>query len=222
MAEHAVLRVLVYYWAVIVAALNPATSERLRGLASNASHHELSDRDRAEISDRIEELLIEELPADHPARVELRSHDTLLYADGGEAAPTSEVDLLAALSARLIAEPDDPNELLLEVERRLLAEPALSKAAVRSAGQDPAQPNLVRLAHPDGTVVLPAFQFDPDVRPHPVVLQVNETLNADGDPWGVASWWLGKHSWLAAKPAELIGQDQDDKLLTAARAERED
>ncbi|GAB3408124.1 hypothetical protein [Flindersiella endophytica] len=222
MSEHAVLRVLAEHWPEIVAAVSPNAVEpiRARAWALASPSPDLSERDRAEICDQIEELLIVELAEDHPARVALRRLDSLLYSHGGQVDP--ELDLEAALNARLIAEADDPNELLREVEQRLLAEPALSAEDVRSAEVDPDQPNLIRLTRPDGTVVLPRFQFDLMVQPHPIVLAVNETLKADGDPWGVASWWLGRHSWLDAKPADLLDQDQDAKLLTAARAERED
>lgn len=71
----------------------------------------------------------------------------------------------------------------------------------------------------DGTIVglkignrylYPAFQFDQEraeVRPH--VAHVNTMLEAAGDPWGVASWWLTPSSRLPAgtSPAELAVHD---------------
>ena len=54
----------------------------------------------------------------------------------------------------------------------------------------------------------PEFQFDParsDV--YEVVRSVNETLDAVGDPWGVASWWFSSHAGLGARPVDLVGTD---------------
>ena len=43
----------------------------------------------------------------------------------------------------------------------------------------------------NGSYQYPAFQFDHhEGRVRPIVAKVNVQLNAAGDPWGVASWWL--------------------------------
>lgn len=67
----------------------------------------------------------------------------------------------------------------------------------------------------------PAFQFDLDRRQVPaVVADVNELLDAGGDPWGVASWWISANPRLGGRaPRDLIGKRQESDLLVLARAE---
>ncbi|MFD3889951.1 hypothetical protein [Streptomyces microflavus] len=88
---------------------------------------------------------------------------------------------------------------------------------VLSGGSE--HPALIRLTDREGTVRLPAFQFDAAGRPHPIVLEINKLLGADSDPWGTADWWLGTHPLLGKAPAKALGTVTDDTLLTAARAE---
>ncbi|WP_228979620.1 hypothetical protein [Streptomyces sp. DH12] len=104
------------------------------------------------------------------------------------------------------------------VRDRLLAVPALSEDAVRERGGDPSAPGLVRLRGAGGAVRLPCFQFAGGALPWPVVPEVNRLLDADGDPWAVADWWLSGNAWLAAPPAALLGTGRDGALLGAARA----
>ena len=68
----------------------------------------------------------------------------------------------------------------------------------------------------------PAFQFDPERRDVYVeVRAVNERLEAAGDPWGVASWWISRHARLDARPADLVGTDRADDLIAVADAATE-
>ena len=70
-----------------------------------------------------------------------------------------------------------------------------------------------------GGYLYPAFQFDAERRDvFPEVRTVNERLDAAGDPWGVASWWISAHDRLGARPADLIGTDRAGDLLKAADA----
>jgi hypothetical protein len=94
------------------------------------------------------------------------------------------------------------------------AEAALLAAPMRTGGV-PAEDHLIRLG-PDRT---PAFQFDGAGRPVPVVLEINRLLDAQGDPWGVADWWLCANLWLDGVPAELLGNVDDRILVMAAEAE---
>ncbi|MBZ3901909.1 DUF3168 domain-containing protein [Streptomyces griseiscabiei] len=106
---------------------------------------------------------------------------------------------------------------------RLLAEPALTAGELAEHfGSRPDQPDLIRLPAAGGPARLPAFQFDADGHPRPVVLTVNALLGAAADPWGVADWWLGPNPWLDAAPATLLGAGLDDQLLAAARVVGED
>lgn len=100
------------------------------------------------------------------------------------------------------------------VRERLLAAPAL--AAPPQDGPDPYDARLVRLRGAGGTVLLPAFQFRSPPRPWPVVLAVNEALDAASDPWGAADWWLSPNAWLAAAPASLLGSAREAELPLVA------
>lgn len=65
--------------------------------------------------------------------------------------------------------------------------------------------------------LFPEFQFDPRRRDvHPAVRVVNETLDAAGDPWGVASWWFSQHAGLGARPADLVSQHVPAGSVTGA------
>lgn len=66
--------------------------------------------------------------------------------------------------------------------------------------------------------VFPAFQFDVAGRClNPVVAQVNEELDALGDPWGVGSWWVSPHARLGGvAPCALVGTDREKDLLVLA------
>ena len=67
--------------------------------------------------------------------------------------------------------------------------------------------------------LFPAFQFDAarrDVTPE--VRTVNEQLDAAGDPWGVASWWISRNDRLGARPRDLVGTERADELAEAAGA----
>ncbi|MEU3661465.1 DUF3168 domain-containing protein [Streptomyces sp. NPDC032940] len=121
------------------------------------------------------------------------------------------------------AVPDQEAGTLRSARDRILEEPALTADDLRDVfGVDPAEPELIRLRPGEGPEVLPAFQFDGEGRPRPLVLTVNGLLGAAGDPWGVADWWLGPNLWLDAVPATLLGAGLDDQLLAAARAVGED
>ena len=76
------------------------------------------------------------------------------------------------------------------VRERLLAAPAVDGDTVLRAGGDPYAPGLVRLRGEGGALRLPAFQFSEGTLPWLTVLEVNEVLRADTDPWGAADWWL--------------------------------
>lgn len=79
---------------------------------------------------------------------------------------------------------------------------------------------LVGLSH-GGKVWYPSFQFDVrrgQVRP--VVREVNESLDAAADPWGVASWWATPAGRRRDRrsPADLAVAGEDDDVRGLARA----
>jgi hypothetical protein len=69
----------------------------------------------------------------------------------------------------------------------------------------------------------PAFQFDVGrKRVIPVVERVNKLLEANKDPWGVASWWTTPSERLNGRcPHELLGSIDEQKIEDLARAELE-
>lgn len=71
----------------------------------------------------------------------------------------------------------------------------------------------------DRGYLYPAFQIDVGRREvYPEVRQVNETLGAAEDPWGVASWWLSTNDRVGARPADLVGSPRAEELIHAAKA----
>jgi hypothetical protein len=66
----------------------------------------------------------------------------------------------------------------------------------------------------------PVFQFDLlERRLWPVVATVNQTLDAQNDPWAVASWWISKNpgvGWHA--PMDLVGTPKQEDILAVATA----
>jgi len=77
-----------------------------------------------------------------------------------------------------------PGEALGPAEQRLLEAPAYSAAEVRYRGEDPDQPQLIRLVREDSGVQLPAFQCDASGRAIPVVLAANPTTGRRRGPLG--------------------------------------
>ena len=76
------------------------------------------------------------------------------------------------------------------------------------------------LGLPSGNGFLyPAFQFDALRRGvFPEVIEANELLDAAGDPWGAASWWMGGNARLAERPVECVGTERAADLIEAAGA----
>ena len=116
-----------------------------------------------------------------------------------------------------------------EAIRTVWQEPMLTPGvAAESLGAKPTNREKVRrlrgrsvllgLPH-DHAFLYPAFQFD--VRRRSVFAEVetvNRMLNAADDPWGVASWWIGQHDRLDARPMDLVGHGRVDDLVVVAEA----
>ena len=162
---------------------------------------------------------------------------------GAEARIHSLLALLAnqhELARRLGGE---PRHVLDEHERALLLQAQVEGEALRAIWDEPMiesrdaalalgarRENRERvrryrerswlLGLPSGRGYLfPAFQFDaarrdivPDVR------AVNERLDAAGDPWGVASWWISRNDRLEARPRDLVGTERAGELAAVASA----
>ena len=133
---------------------------------------------------------------------------------------------------RLAAEPTD---LALRTQARcaaldveMLTSAAVAQAlGMRGTNQREAAGRLRRtgalLGLPDAGshgYLYPAFQVDPVAqRVHPVVTAVNRVLDAAGDPWGVASWWVSPTPRLdGSSPAALVGSEIEGDLLVMVGA----
>ncbi|ANW19131.1 hypothetical protein [Streptomyces clavuligerus] len=144
---------------------------------------------------------------------------------GAAAGVLPDADELAAL-VRLLDSVEWPQlapasaNLFWEARNALLSAPSRGADALdRESADDPAAAGLIRLTGPGGSPRYPEFQFDTGTGgPLPVVQKINRMILADQDPWGAASWWLGRNPWLDGTPAELLGRVPDETLTAAARA----
>jgi hypothetical protein len=167
-------------------------------------------------------LLIVRLPSGHPVREAIASQSRLAGPATASAEVARALRALPGISAALsLADPPAASGSQA-AQQRLLEAPALTFEQVRERGGDPDRDDLIRLSPGVGPVRLPAFQFDAEGRPLPVVSAINTLLRAAEDPWGVADWWLGANAWLGAVPADLLGRVDDDVLARAAMAELPD
>ena len=162
---------------------------------------------------------------------------------GDEARVRSLLELLASQHELARQLGGEPRRVLDEQERVLLLQAQIEGEALRAIWDEPAleprdaamalgarRENRERvrryrerswlLGLPSGRGYrYPAFQFDTSRRDvAPEVRAVNEQLDAAGDPWGVASWWVSRNDRLAARPLELVGTERAGELAAAARA----
>jgi hypothetical protein len=221
------VRVWAAHWTDVSARLSGDT---LRYLIDLAGQLRLASADQAAaIAETIGRVLDQVLPGDdqvlpgddHPVRQALDAPDTR---------GTTVIEDWQEVAAELLRQAEDPDlagdvprapsaaEVRFWTSRFLLAESALSEDELEVRGQSPGDRDLIRLERHDGGEQWPAFQFGADGAPLSLVRIVNRLLDADGDPWGAADWWLGHNQWLDGVPARLLGQLPDDLLLEAARA----
>lgn len=68
-----------------------------------------------------------------------------------------------------------------------------------------------------GRLVYPAFQFDAQGRPRPIIADVLATLGKGVGPWQVALWFTSPNGWLDdARPIDRLA-DAGDSVLRAAQ-----
>ena len=183
--------------------------------------YELDGADQEEAKAQIADLLEQTLPGEHPViqalfEGDLSESTTLDW-------PQVTDELRQAVEAALAVPVPDaearPGEAILRrVADRVLQATALTADEVRAQGGDPDDPALIKLVPPGGRPQWPAFQFDPDGGPRPVIRAVNNLLDASADPVAAADWWLSRNSWLGDRPSSLIGRVPDEHLVRAARA----
>jgi hypothetical protein len=82
---------------------------------------------------------------------------------------------------------------------------------------------LLGIPHKKNRFLYPAFQLEVGrARVRPIVVEVNRLLDALGDPWGVASWWITPSERLGdLSPRELLDTAEEDAIVQLARAELE-
>jgi hypothetical protein len=211
MAVEDAIRALRDHWDDVVSRLDVQRRQGLRDLVA-----ELGGPRHQQVAAELADLLVEELPPDHPVRRALAEGDLLAPP------PTPDWAGLRVSLEALDWRPGDGagagGPVLDFVLDRLLRAPALTEDEVRRRGADPADPDLIRLDRRDGGRQWPQFQFAPGGGPVAVVRVVNDLLDAAGDPVGAADWWLSRNAWLNGQPSELIGVVPDDHLVRAARA----
>ena len=211
MAIEDAINALPEHWDDVLAQLGPEQAAELTALAEM-----LDGADHKQAVTRIVGLLVAGLPARHPVRRALAGG--YMFAPGG-IDPAAVAALRRRVTVSVPGQVPTAAEILRAVTGRLLAAPAYSEQEVRQYGADPEDPVLIRLPRPDGGHQWPAFQFAPGhTGALPVVRLINAMLGAAADPVGVADWWLSSNGWLNAQPSLLLGHDDDDRLLSAARA----
>jgi len=211
------VRALQVHWQTVRDALEPEDQQRLQALLDG-----IGELDERRALSELEYLLTgADLPADHEVMRLLlgrtRSAGTR-QAESPEAIRAAFEQLVAALR------PDAPDVVGVPTEavtaatvrRRLAGVPAYGPEDVA----EPAAPELIRL-RVDGRIRLPRFQFGDDRTPDTIVLEVNRLLDAEHDPWGVASWWYDRHAWLRGAPVDLLAGTPEQRLRVAAAAAAE-
>lgn len=211
-----VIAALAAHWNDVTDRLDAHQRARLLELTNDLvqSQDDVTRRDAAQ---RVIEFAAPLLPAYHPVRRALAAESTKF-------APVQVTweYALRGIEVQLASLDSPPDDIPRTAEEWILAAPAATEAEVRGYGVDPDDPGLIRLTSPDRGIQLPAFQFAPAGQPYPVVRQINLLLDAEGDPWGVADWWLGPNAWTGTVPAESIGQLDDQVLVAAAQAVAEE
>lgn len=209
------VRVLAAHWPTVLDALEPEDRDRLTTLVDGIG---TLDPDRV-----LEELAYlitgADLPADHEVMGLVVGKARLVATREPAQAVQAALDRLAgalrAGPAAVVSVAGEP-VTAAAVRRRLAGVPAYGPEDVA----DPTAPDLIRL-RVGGRVRLPRFQFSADRAPDSVVLQVNRLLDAEHDPWGVASWWFDRHAWLRGTPADLLDGPPEQRLRLAAAAAAE-
>ncbi|WP_308298756.1 hypothetical protein [Streptomyces sp. GESEQ-35] len=180
-----------------------------RTLSERLAELRTADADHASAADRAARTVLDALPPEEAARLRQDGVGTGRYADPPAA------DLHGGFGAGdlcMLVLDGNPmvGPVLGPIRERLLREPS-------SPWTEGTDPRLIALSDEDGRRRVPLFQFEAGTMPWQVVLEVNDILRADTDPWGAADWWLSRTTWWPDPPAELLGRRRDTELLGGAR-----
>lgn len=87
--------------------------------------------------------------------------------------------------------------------------------------RDLAMPGSFSVLH-QGRELFPAFQFDPDGHPLPVIADVLAFLRDIRTPWEIALWFTGANGWLGgSRPVDML-RTAPHRVVEAARHEAEE
>jgi hypothetical protein len=101
-----------------------------------------------------------------------------------------------------------------------VAELAGSRATNRAALANRwKQEGLIFAVPYQGSEVFPAYQFDEDGRPRPVIAQVLATLGRQSKGWELALWFTGANGWLdqEKRPVDVLQSTPQDVAQAAER-----
>ena len=68
-----------------------------------------------------------------------------------------------------------------------------------------------------GTLYYPAFQFDADGRPRPIIARVLAALD-EHEGWSTALWFIADNGYLEARPVDLLDADPEAVVAAAEMA----
>jgi hypothetical protein len=77
---------------------------------------------------------------------------------------------------------------------------------------------LAEAVNHQGRSVYPAFQFDEEGRPRPVVADVLATLGQQSQGWELALWFTSVNGWVdGRRPVDLLSSEPAEVALAAER-----
>lgn len=87
----------------------------------------------------------------------------------------------------------------------------------KTVGQWRRQGLVFTVGH-QGRSVYPAFQFDEEGRPRPVVADVLATLGQQSHGWELALWFTSVNGWVdGCRPVDLLSSEPEEVALAAER-----
>jgi len=110
----------------------------------------------------------------------------------------------------------DPGAFSAAQVADLAGSKAKNRAALASRWQQ--EGRILGVRH-RGQLLYPAFQFDADGRPLPVISRVLKTFGEGSGSWETALWFTAANGWLGGvRPVDLLAKEPD-KVVDAARRE---
>ena len=106
-----------------------------------------------------------------------------------------------------------------QVAKRVVWRPDDGRSSSRGTVGQWKRNGLVFTVNHQGRTVYPAYQFDKDGRPRPVVADVLATLGQQGRGWQLALWFTSANGWLGGRrPVDVLDTDPA-AISEAARRE---